>query len=73
MIFLGSAYSEVDKITEEYNDGSITNGERYNKIVDVWAQTGEKLTKVMLTGLSEDVFTGKEGESVTAPSFSLSS
>ncbi|MBG08040.1 MAG: DNA-directed RNA polymerase subunit beta' [Halobacteriovoraceae bacterium] len=66
---LGSAYSEVDKITEEYNDGSITNGERYNKIVDVWAQTGEKLTKVMLTGLSEDVFTGKEGESVTAPSF----
>jgi DNA-directed RNA polymerase subunit beta' len=66
---LGDAYSEVDKITEEYNEGSITNGERYNKIVDVWAQTGEKLTKVMLTGLSEDKFIGNKGESVTAPSF----
>jgi DNA-directed RNA polymerase subunit beta' len=39
--FLQTAYSEVDQITEEYNEGSITNGERYNKIVDVWAQTNE--------------------------------
>ena len=27
------------KLTKEYNEGSITNGERYNKIVDVWAHT----------------------------------
>ena len=67
---LKTAYSEVNKVTEEYNEGSITNGERYNKIVDVWAQTNEKLTKVMLTGLSEDTFTDEKGEnSVTAPSF----
>jgi DNA-directed RNA polymerase subunit beta' len=43
---LADAHKEVAKITEEYNEGSITDGERYNKIVDVWAQTNELLTKV---------------------------
>ena len=67
---LKTAYSEVDKISEEYNEGSITNGERYNKIVDVWAQTNEKLTKVMLSSLSEDTFMDeKNKESIKAPSF----
>ena len=67
---LQSAYDEVSKITDEYNEGSITNGERYNKIVDIWAQTNEKLTKVMLSSLSEDLFTDEKGEnSVRAPSF----
>ena len=67
---IDASQAEVDQITEEYNEGSITNGERYNKIVDVWAQTNEKLSKVMIDGLSLDTFTGdKEGESETAPSF----
>ena len=67
---LQAAYDEVGKITDEYNEGSITNGERYNKIVDIWAQTNEKLTKVMLSSLSEDLFTDEKGEnSVKAPSF----
>ena len=65
-----ASQAEVDQIVEEYNEGSITNGERYNKIVDVWAQTNERLSKVMIDGLSLDTFTGeKEGESETAPSF----
>ncbi len=66
---LATAYSEVDQITEEYNEGSITNGERYNKIVDVWAQTNESLTKVMLNGLSEDTFSNEKGDTLKAPSF----
>ncbi|ATH09319.1 DNA-directed RNA polymerase subunit beta' [Halobacteriovorax marinus] len=68
---LDEAYTEVSKITEEYNEGSITNGERYNKIVDVWAQTGENLTKVMLERISTDTFTSDvDGEEdIHAPSF----
>jgi DNA-directed RNA polymerase subunit beta' len=66
---IDEAQAEVDGITNEYNEGSITNGERYNKIVDVWAQTNEKLSKVMLENLSTEVFTNDEGEKVTAPSF----
>jgi DNA-directed RNA polymerase subunit beta' len=66
---VNEAQGEVDAIVNEYNEGSITNGERYNKIVDVWAQTNEKLGKVMLEGLSKDEFISDKGEKTLAPSF----
>lgn len=66
---LEEAYAEVSKITEEYNEGSITNGERYNKIVDVWAQTTEKLTKVLIENLSTDTFVNEKGDEEKAHSF----
>lgn len=67
---LAEAYKEVAKITEEYNEGSITDGERYNKIVDVWAQTNEKLTKVVIERISTQTFTSEDGkEKMNAPSF----
>ena len=67
---INTAQEEVDQITNEYNEGSITNGERYNKIVDVWAQTNEKLSKVLIESLSQDEFVSEDGkESLKAPSF----
>ncbi len=67
---LKEAYKEVDQIIDEYNEGSITNGERYNKIVDVWAQTNEKISKVMIDGLSLEEFVNEKGDEKTiAPSF----
>ncbi len=60
---------EVDQITNEYNEGAITNGERYNKIVDVWAQTNERLSKVMIKNLSTQEFEDDKGNKETAPSF----
>ncbi len=66
---LEEALAEVEKISEEYNEGSITNGERYNKVVDVWAQATEKLTKVVIENLSTDTFTNEKGETEKAPSF----
>lgn len=66
---LNDAYGEVDRITEEYNEGSITNGERYNKVVDVWSQANEALTKVMLEKISKDQFVNEKGETEEAPSF----
>jgi DNA-directed RNA polymerase subunit beta' len=66
-----ASQAEVDQITHEYNEGSITNGERYNKIVDVWAQTNETLSKVMIDGLSLETFKSevKGEEDKIAPSF----
>ena len=66
---LDKAHGEVAKVTNEYNEGSITNGERYNKIVDVWAQTNEKLSKVMVENLSHQDFEGEKGEKERALSF----
>ena len=66
---LETSYGEVNKITDEYNEGSITNGERYNKIVDVWAQTNEHLSKVMIDRISTQEFTSDKNETIVAPSF----
>ena len=66
---LQEAYGEVDRITEEYNEGSITNGERYNKLVDVWSQINERLTKTMLEKISMDDFVSEKGETERASSF----
>jgi len=66
---INASQKEVDTITNEYNEGSITNGERYNKIIDVWAQTNERLSKVMIENLSSQEFTGTKGETTKAPSF----
>ena len=66
---LDEALGEVEKISEEYNEGSITNGERYNKVVDVWAQATERLTKVVIENLSVDTFVNDKGDTEKAPSF----
>lgn len=42
---------EVKEIEEQYSSGLITNGERYNKVVDIWSRTNEKLGKIMLNKL----------------------
>lgn len=66
---LDAAHAEVAKVTHEYNEGSITNGERYNKVVDIWAQTNETLSKVMVDNLSHQDFFGKDSAKERALSF----
>ncbi|MFH1995306.1 MAG: DNA-directed RNA polymerase subunit beta' [Nitrospinota bacterium] len=42
-----AAKKEVAKVEKQYRDGLITNGERYNKIVDIWAHTTEQISNDM--------------------------
>ena len=44
---------EVDAITDDYENGWITNNERYNKVVDVWSAVNKKLTDVLMTQFKE--------------------
>ena len=44
---------EVDAITDDYENGWITNNERYNKVVDVWSAVNKKLTDVLMTQFQE--------------------
>ena len=46
---------EVLKVHKQYRDGLITNGERYNKVIDIWAHVTEKVSEEMFKELeSED-------------------
>jgi DNA-directed RNA polymerase subunit beta' len=51
---LGRAQKRVDKIEKDFRSDAITDGERYNQIVDVWVHTREELTKSLLSALEHD-------------------
>jgi DNA-directed RNA polymerase subunit beta' len=50
-IFIKEAEREVLDVQNQYAEGLITNGERYNKVVDIWAQVTEKIADEMMKEL----------------------
>jgi len=44
------------EIEEQYTEGLITDGERYNKVVDIWAQVAEAIAKDMMKEISTEEF-----------------
>ncbi|MEN6620268.1 MAG: DNA-directed RNA polymerase subunit beta' [Smithella sp.] len=63
------AEKDVLKIQKQYMDGLITDGERYNKVIDIWAQSTEKIATEMVTGISTEEATGADGKKRTVESF----
>ena len=52
---LKKAQSEVTIINMQHQDGLITDGERYNQVIDIWARTTEKIAEKMSAGLSDEI------------------
>ncbi len=66
---LDAADKEVKEIQEQFADGLVTNGERYNRVVDIWSRTNDLVAKAMMDKLGkEEVVTGS-GQKVQQPSF----
>ena len=63
------ANEEVKEIQNQYTEGLITDGERYNKVIDIWAKATEDIAKQMLDNLSKDTLISPDGEEVKIPSF----
>jgi len=63
------AYAEVAEVENQYIDGLITTGERYNKIVDIWAQATETISTEMMKGMSEEIIKDDNGKEKKVPSF----
>ncbi len=66
---LDAAYEEVQEIQTQYQEGLITDGERYNKVIDIWAQATEEIADEMLKELSTDKVVAKDGTVTSLPSF----
>ena len=66
---LSKAYAQVQEIENQYIDGLITDGERYNKVIDIWAQTSEVIASAMMKKLSTQKVKGSKGQEVSSPSF----
>jgi len=67
--FIDKAVDEVQEIQKQYTEGLITDGERYNKVIDIWAKCTEDVAKTMLANLAVDTFLSPEGEEIKSPSF----
>src|SRR5690606_20805009 len=67
---VAKAQAEVEKVLEQYQEGLITAGERYNKVVDVWAGVADRVTEEMMNGIGREILTDPEtGQQVEDSSF----
>ena len=66
---LRTAESEVKEIEEQYASGLLTQGEKYNKIIDIWTRTNEKLAKAMMDNLRQEDVVNRDGNTVKQESF----
>lgn len=65
---LEEARAEVLKVQNQYSQGLITDGERYNKVIDIWAKASDDVAQAMMKKISsEEIKTGKK-TSITGPS-----
>ena len=65
---LQKASNEVSEVRNQYDEGLITEGECYNKVVDIWARTTDKVTKGLLNQLEKETFQ-VDGQEVEGSSF----
>ena len=66
---IDKATEEVQEIQNQYTEGLITDGERYNKVIDIWAKSTEDIAKEMLDNLSKETIVSAEGQEALVSSF----
>ncbi len=66
---LEQATKGVERIRQQYVDGLITDGERYNKVIDIWAQLTEEIADEMMKELGTEKIKDPEGNEKATPSF----
>nr|WP_246813857.1 DNA-directed RNA polymerase subunit beta' [Ferrimonas balearica] len=66
---VASAEEEVAEISEQFQAGLVTAGERYNKVIDIWASANEKVSKAMMENLKTDTVINRDGAEEEQKSF----
>ena len=66
---LAAAEREVKEIEDQYASGLVTNGERYNKVIDIWSHTNDQVAKAMMAQLGTEKVVDRDGNEVEEPSF----
>ncbi|MBD0788847.1 DNA-directed RNA polymerase subunit beta' [Vibrio sp. Y2-5] len=66
---IAEAEEEVREIQEQFQSGLVTAGERYNKVIDIWASTNDRVAKAMMENLSSEMVINRDGEEEKQESF----
>ena len=59
---MAAAEREVKEIQDQYASGLVTNGERYNKVVDIWSRTNDQVAKAMMEKLGTEEVDRRQGQ-----------
>ena len=66
---ISDAEQQVKEVSQQFNSGLVTEGERYNKVVDIWSATNDRVAKVMMEKIAKEDITDKSGKVVQQDSF----
>ena len=66
---IGQANSEVEEIEAQFASGLVTQGEKYNKVIDIWSRANDIVAKSMMEGLSSESVVNKDGDKEEQESF----
>ena len=60
---------EVSEIQTQFEQGLVTQGEKYNKVIDIWSSANEKISKAMMDNLSKETVINRDGNPEEQDSF----
>ncbi|MEZ5552172.1 MAG: DNA-directed RNA polymerase subunit beta' [Pseudomonadales bacterium] len=66
---IDDAQSEVAEIESQYASGLVTQGEKYNKVVDIWSRANDLVARAMMEGISKETVKNREGKDEQQASF----
>jgi len=66
---IGDAEREVQEIESQYASGLVTQGEKYNKVVDIWSRANDLVARSMMDGISKEKVKNRKGADEEQPSF----
>jgi DNA-directed RNA polymerase subunit beta' len=59
---LRQSHAEVTQVEEQYQEGLITEGEKYNKVVDIWAKATDEIAAEMMAEMAREVISVEDPE-----------
>ncbi len=66
---LEASEAQVKEIQSQYTSGLVTNGERYNKVIDIWSHANDQISRAMMDKLSTEEVVDRDGNTVQQDSF----
>ena len=63
------AETEVKQIEVQHRQGLVTQGEKYNKVIDIWSRANDLISKFMMQGISKETVVNRDGEEEQQDSF----
>ncbi|MCP5162485.1 MAG: DNA-directed RNA polymerase subunit beta' [Hahellaceae bacterium] len=66
---INAATAEVKEIESQFSSGLLTQGEKYNKVIDIWSRANDKVAKAMMETLGKEPVVNKKGDTELQDSF----